>query len=169
MSSVDLNSTRLTEYGLTQDEDKKCNKAFEAFDKDGSGYIDAEELKTVLSMMGQNLAEDAIYKMINQASSSQGSCSITLDEFKSVIGEQKKFQGATQEEETLDAFVSLGGEQDGTGHVDASRLINIIKNEFQMTIDIEKLISDIDEDGSGCIEYEEFMDLLSAAQDTTGN
>ena len=65
--------------------------------------------------------------------------------------------------------MSLGGEQDGTGHVDASRLINIIKNEFQMTIDIEKLISDIDEDGSGCIEYEEFMDLLSAAQDTTGN
>ena len=39
-------------------------------------------------------------------------------------------------------------------------LIRIIKNEFEMTIDIEKLIADIDEDGSGEIEYDEFRNLL---------
>ena len=32
-----------------------------------------------------------------------------------------------------------------------------------MTIDIEKLINDIDEDGSGQIEYGEFMNLLSSS------
>ena len=32
-----------------------------------------------------------------------------------------------------------------------------------MTIDIEKLIEDIDEDGSGEIEYDEFMSLLSSS------
>ena len=32
-----------------------------------------------------------------------------------------------------------------------------------MTIDIEKLIEDIDEDGSGLIEYDEFMSLLSSS------
>ena len=120
-------------------------------------------------MMGQNLAEDEIYKMMTQASTKHGCCEISLDEFKTVIGEQKKFQDASQEQDTMDAFVSLGGEQDGSGHVDAARLIDIIKNEFQMTIDIEQLIRDIDEDGSGCIEYEEFMDLLSSAVDTSGN
>ena len=52
MSSADLHSSRLTEYGLSIDEDIKCNKAFEAFDKDGSGYIDANELTVVLEMMG---------------------------------------------------------------------------------------------------------------------
>ena len=31
-----------------------------------------------------------------------------------------------------------------------------------MTIDIEKLIADIDEDGSGEIEYDEFRNLLSS-------
>ena len=31
-----------------------------------------------------------------------------------------------------------------------------------MTIDIEELIREIDEDGSGKIEYEEFMALLSS-------
>mgnify|MGYP001443285497 CR=1 FL=1 len=53
MSSLDLNSGRLTEHGLTMEEDNKCNKAFEAFDKDGSGFIDANELRVVLEMMGQ--------------------------------------------------------------------------------------------------------------------
>jgi len=52
MSSLDLNSSRLTEHGLTIEEDNKCNKAFEAFDKDNSGYIDAGELRVVLEMMG---------------------------------------------------------------------------------------------------------------------
>ena len=110
MSSLDLDGrSRLTEHGLTPDEDLKCNKAFEAFDKDGSGYIDAEELQAVLQMMGQDKPEEAIYRMITQASPTQSS-TISLDEFKRVIGEQKKFQGASQEEDTLDAFVSLGGD-----------------------------------------------------------
>ena len=43
----------------------------------------------------------------------------------------------------------MGGEADGEGAINAEKLIATIKNEFQMTIDIEKLIQEIDEDGSG--------------------
>ena len=67
------------------------------------------------------------------------------------------------EEDTLDAFVSLGGQDGGEGIVDAKKLIDIIKNQFEMTIDIEKLIEDIDEDGSGEIEYSEFKSLLNSS------
>jgi len=63
----------------------------------------------------------------------------------------------------LDAFVSMGGQPDGEGFIDAQKLIRIIKDEFEMTIDIEKLINDIDEDGSGEIEYDEFRNLLSSS------
>ena len=57
----------------------------------------------------------------------------------------------------------MGGMEDGDGSIDADRLIRIIKDEFEMTIDIEKLIADIDEDGSGEIEYDEFRNLLSSS------
>ena len=63
----------------------------------------------------------------------------------------------------MDAFVALGGQTDKDGAIDASRLIDIIKHEFEMTIDIEKLIQEIDDDGSGLIEYDEFMSLLSSS------
>ena len=56
----------------------------------------------------------------------------------------------------------MGGEPDGEGAVDATKLIRTIKEEFEMTIDIEKLIEEIDEDGSGQIEFGEFMQLLQS-------
>jgi Ca2+-binding EF-hand superfamily protein len=88
---------------------------------------------------------------------------ITYAQFVAVIAEQKKNQSSSNEEDTLDAFVALGGEANGDGYIDAEKLIRIIKEEFEMTIDIEKLIQDIDEDGSGKIEYDEFRQLLSSS------
>ena len=40
-------------------------------------------------------------------------------------------------------------------------LIKTIKEEFEMTIDIEALIAEVDEDGSGEIEFDEFKELLA--------
>lgn len=42
----------------------------------------------------------------------------------------------------------MGGNGDKSGDIIAEKLINIIK-EFQMTIDIEKLIKEVDKDNSG--------------------
>lgn len=58
------------------------------------------------------------------------------------------------------AYVAVGGEEDTSGCVTKDVLINIIKAEFEMTIDIEKLIDEIDEDGSGEIEWDEFKSLM---------
>ena len=66
----------------------------------------------------------------------------------------------SDDSELLDAYVAMGGDADAGGCVDAKKLIMTIKEEFQMTIDIEKLIEEIDEDGSGEIEFDEFKALL---------
>lgn len=54
-----------------------------------------------------------------------------------------------------------GGKADKTGHVKRDTLVKIIKTDFGLTIDIEDLINKIDTDGSGKIEFDEFMTLLS--------
>ena len=48
----DVNDEAEAEEGLTKEEEAKCWEAFSAFDKDSSGYIDANELRIVLEMMG---------------------------------------------------------------------------------------------------------------------
>jgi hypothetical protein len=37
----------------------------------------------------------------------------------------------------VDAFVAMGGNRDKSGHVDVEYLIEVVKDEFEMTIDIE--------------------------------
>ena len=58
----------------------------------------------------------------------------------------------------------MGGQADGDGAINAEKHIQTIKHEFEMTIDIEKLIEEIDEDGSGQIEFDEFTALLQGGE-----
>ena len=117
------------EDGLTKDEEAKCWEAFSAFDKDSSGQIDANELRIVLEMMGQKTTEEEIFRMIAEADA-ENTGEISYSQFKRVIAEQKKNQSATNEEDTLDAFVAMGGLQNGEGSIDAEKLIRIIRDEF---------------------------------------
>ena len=79
-----------------------------------------------------------------------------------MIVEKRENERGSSEQDLLDAFVAMGGETDGEGHIDAEKLIKTIKDDFEMTINIEELIEEIDEDGSGQIEFDEFYKLLNS-------
>ena len=72
--------------GLSKEEDAKCYEAFSAFDKDGSGEIDANELRIVLEMMGQKTTEEEIFRMIAEADA-ENTGRINYGQFKRVIAE----------------------------------------------------------------------------------
>ena len=38
----------------------------------------------------------------------------------------------------------MGGNKDKTGHIDSAKLINTIKNDFELTIDIDHILSNSD-------------------------
>ena len=52
MNDNDHDENAENDDALTKEEEAKCWEAFSAFDKDSSGYIDANELRIVLEMMG---------------------------------------------------------------------------------------------------------------------
>ncbi len=145
---------------LNKAEIEKSHEAFIAFDKDQRGYIDAKALKSVLEEMGQRPNDDEVTKMINEVDSTSTG-KIFFNDFLRVIAYHKVCMRDSDDSDTLDAFVAMGGNADGSGKIDASKLIDIVKMEFGMTIDIKKLIEEIDIDGSGEIEYNEFKALLS--------
>lgn len=62
---------------------------------------------------------------------------------------------------TVDAFIALGGNADKTGQVSAEKLRLIVK-EFGLTIDIERLIREVDTDHSGFIDYQEFAVMMKS-------
>ena len=85
---------------------------------------------------------------------------IEFSEFLKVIENQAAAAAAGDETDTIDAYVALGGNKDKSGCISSDKLINTCK-EFGLTIDIVKLINEVDEDGSGEIEYEEFKAMMS--------
>ena len=57
-----------------------------------------------------------------------------------MIKTKREDERGSSDADLLDAYVAMGGDSDGGGCVDADMLIATIKNEFEMTIDIEALI-----------------------------
>lgn len=92
---------------------------------------------------------------------------IEFSEFLKLYGKHSKALRDDDEEDDLgklylvDAFVAMGGNKDKSGIIDTERLINVIRHQFEMTIDIEKLIEEIDQDQNHTIDFDEFKRLLS--------
>ena len=49
------------------DEESKKREAFKVFDMDGNGFIDRHELRYVMRRLGENLSDDDINAMFNEA------------------------------------------------------------------------------------------------------
>eukprot|EP01017_Pseudomicrothorax_dubius_P010092 TRINITY_DN13563_c0_g1_i2.p1 TRINITY_DN13563_c0_g1~~TRINITY_DN13563_c0_g1_i2.p1 ORF type:complete len:104 (+),score=39.43 TRINITY_DN13563_c0_g1_i2:102-413(+) len=97
------------------------------------------------------MEDNEFYKMLSdlEVNSSQ----INFEDFLRIFSRLKKANMDEDDQDTLAAFVAVGGEDNGDGYVDAGKLIEIIKKEFELTVDIEKMIETIDEDRSGKIEF----------------
>ena len=141
--------------------------AFMAFDHEQLGVISVNDLRAALEMSGEIVSEDLTYWMIAM-SDPENTGKIQFAQFKNIIMEKRENERGSSEQDLLDAFVAMGGQSDGDGAIDATKLIKTIKEEFEMTIDIEKLIQEIDEDGSGQIEFGEFTQLLQGGGDEEG-
>jgi calmodulin len=114
-------------------------EAFNAYDTDRSGNISVLDLKKALEYVGETVSEHKVNWLISM-SDPQNTGFIQFNQFKEIVMDKREQERGSSEEELLQAFVAMGGEADGEGAINAEKLISTIKEEFGMTIDIEKLI-----------------------------
>lgn len=146
---------------LAQEEIDACRDSFIHFDKDGSGTIDKYELAKVLEAMGQSPSEEELFQIISKVDQ-DNSGEIDFVEFLQVIENQKVMAAmGDNESDLIDAFVACGGHLDKSGHVERKVLVQLIKKDFGLPIDIDRMLDELDTDGSGEIEFDEFKALLS--------
>lgn len=116
--------------------------------------------------MGQRPFEEQIFSMINDVDENNLG-KISFFEFVEVY--ENHYRACMEDNEqdlcniyTVDAFVAMGGNADGTGRIDTNRLIQVVRDQFQMTINIEKLIEEIKDENTHSIDFEEFKSLLTS-------
>eukprot|EP00878_Enallax_costatus_P021168 GHUV01022401.1.p1 GENE.GHUV01022401.1~~GHUV01022401.1.p1 ORF type:complete len:153 (+),score=61.32 GHUV01022401.1:679-1137(+) len=145
---------------LSAEELDLCRKAFNSFDKDGSGTIHVKELKAALSAMNQHPSDEELFVMIHDVDE-DNSREIDFQEFCKVILKHKAATAKDADEaDTIDAFVALGGKPDKTGQISTEKLRATIK-EFELTLDIDRLVREVDSNYSGFLDYQEFKKIMT--------
>ena len=95
---------------------------------------------------------------------------LNFDEFIRLVAERRqRLAEPVSQDDLAMAFTACGGDpNDEESFVKREMLVALIKGQFGLAIDIERMIEEIDEDGSGQIEFGEFTQLLSSVIELEG-
>lgn len=96
------------------------------FDQEKEGIIHTKDLKKALEVLGEKVTDTQVFRMISVVDP-ENTSSVTFDQFKSLVLDKRENEKGTSDADLLDAFVAMGGEEDGGGCVDAEKLISTIK------------------------------------------
>ena len=150
---------------------QKCREAFNTFDADGSGSIDAQEMRSLLEAIGVNPSEEELFRFMSEVDE-DGTGEIEFGEFLRAFEKQRNGQNSGHSELdiskysliilsiSVDAFVALGGNRDKSGVIDAQRLARLVRDDFQMTYKTERLIDMITKDKDGRISFSDFVGIF---------
>ncbi|XP_068344377.1 probable calcium-binding protein CML20 [Pyrus communis] len=144
-------------HGLTQQKRQEIKEAFELFDTDGSGTIDAKELNVAMRALGFEMTEEQINQMIADVDK-DGSGAIDFDEFAHMM--TAKIGERDTKEELMKAFQLI--DLDRNGKISAADIKNIAKDLGENFTDreIQEMIEEADRDRDGEVNADEFIRMM---------
>jgi len=136
-------------------------QAFESFDTEGKGAIGIETIGNILRMMGVKMKEADLKEAVDDVDD-DGSGMLEFEEFTELAA---KFLIEEDEEELKkelkEAFRIY--DKDGQGFITNDVLREILKeiDPKLSEADLDGIIEEVDEDGSGTMDLDEFMEMMS--------
>ena len=143
---------------------------FDLFDTDGSGTIDRKELHLALVALGFQTHkfddQKAIHATFSQSKSLKSVMEdgeLSLEEFTALM--KGELAGRHPMEELKDVFAVLSrstGQAEHEGRISLDKLRQACRN-FRLRLsddEVSTMIQDVDRDGEGSIDEEEFMRIM---------
>merc|ERR1711924_354586 len=142
---------------LSAEQKAEVKEAFDLFDTDGSGAIDAKELKVAMQALGFEPTAAEVAKMV-QDIDVDGNATIEFEEFVEMM--EGKMSDKDQIEEMRKAFKLY--DADGCGKIrfkDLKRVAGEL-GEAMSDAEIQEIIDEADRDGDGALNEDEFMRVM---------
>lgn len=146
---------------LTKEQVQMLRKAFDMFDREKRGCIHTNMVSTILRTLGQSFEEKELQALIKEIDA-DGSGEVEFDEFltltaKFLVEEDTE----AMQEELREAFRMY--DKEGNGYIPTSALREILRAlDDKLTNDeLEEMISEIDTDNSGTVDFDEFMEMMT--------
>jgi len=136
-------------------------KFFEMFDKGKKGYIMATQVGQVLDAMEQEYDDKQLRKTIRMFDA-DGSGKLEFNEFACMCHTAANtVDKETMEKELREAFRLFDKERNGFISRDSMKALLREIDDKLTEAELDAAIDEIDEDGSGKIEFEEFYELMA--------
>ncbi|KAG8369527.1 hypothetical protein BUALT_Bualt14G0022800 [Buddleja alternifolia] len=141
---------------MDTDELKRC---FQMFDRNGDGRITKKELNDSLENMGIFIPDKDLAQMIEKIDVNGDGC-VDIDEFgelyRTIMDERD------EEEDMKEAFNVF--DRNGDGFISADELKAVLASlglkQGKVGEDCKKMITKVDVDGDGMVDFNEFMEMM---------
>merc|ERR1711937_1132859 len=142
---------------LTEEQKGELREAFDLFDTDGSGAVDATELHTAMKALGFEPKKEEISKMIKEMDK-DGDATVDFEEFCVMMAE--KMNQKDGKEEMLKGFKLFDVE--GSGKISFKNFQRVAKElgENLSDAELKEILAEADEDGDGEISEAEFLAVM---------
>ena len=147
--------------GLEQDEIKVLKICFNLFDTKKQDFLGADDLDDILRAMGFRPSKEELKEILEEIDE-DGSGEIEFGEFCQLCA---KFLVEEPDEETMKAELKEAFrvyDKEGQGYITTGQLREII-GELDPRLteeDLDGIIEEIDEDGSGTMDFDEFCQMM---------
>ncbi|XP_074640158.1 neo-calmodulin-like [Tubulanus polymorphus] len=148
----------------TESQIRELKEAFRLFDKDGDGSITSSELGTVMRNLGQFPSADELEQLLSEVDIN-GDGKFSFEEFVQVManmgGLSEEHNEEDEVEELREAFKVF--DKSGCGFITASDLRYVLQSmgEDLTESELDEMIAEVDIDGDGRIDFEEFIACMS--------
>ena len=151
--------TTATKYELNEAQKVEIKEAFDLFDSDGTGFIQAKDFKVAVRALGFEPKREEIKKMlteINKDASSEHK--ISYDEFLTLMS--NKMAEKDTKDEIFKAFRLF--DVDNSGKIKLKDLKRVAEEleESMSEEELMEMIEEADLDGDGEIDQDEFFNIM---------
>ncbi|XP_064113690.1 troponin C-like isoform X1 [Macrobrachium rosenbergii] len=145
------------------DEEKLAmlRKAFIMFDQGKTGKIEKEKIRTILNTLGANYINEELETLLAD-NDVEGTGKLDFDAFAKVVGHFLEEQDEeAMQKELKEAFRLY--DKEGQGFIPTSALKEILGalDDKLTSADLDNIVDEIDEDGSGTVDFDEFMEMMT--------
>lgn len=145
---------------LTEEQKLELQEAFNMFDTDGSGKIQANELRVALRALGFEPSKDELRRMITDVDK-KGDGLLDFPQFMEAI--VKKISEPDTEEEIMKSFRLF--DQNGDGQIDINDLKYVadLIGESMSQEELYEMIKEADQNRDGFVTEEDFKRVVRKA------
>ncbi|GAB0094890.1 troponin C [Sergentomyia squamirostris] len=147
---------------LDKEQLKILRNAFDAFDTEKNGYIQTDMIGIILEMLGQKLDDKSLAAVIREHDQQQTG-QLDFEKFAQLASKYVEVEEDIEavRRELKEAFRLY--DKEGKGYLSLEVLRGILRElDDKITEDdLDMMIDEIDADGSGGVDFEEFMEVMT--------